>query len=203
MSDRILSEEEKAAQARRGPAGGAQRGGPPHMRMGQPTEKSITFVPSAKRLLGLMAPDKVTVWVALGFALVSVVLNALGPRILGHATDLIFSGLFSKRIPPGVTQAQAVAKLRAAGQDRLADMLAAMDHVRPGLGVDFGAVGRVLLLALSLYAVASLLSYVQTRIIVRVVNAAVYRLRRDVEAKLGRLPLSYFDTQPRGELLSR
>ena len=203
MSDRILSEEEKAAQARRGPAGGAQRGGPPHMRMGQPTEKSITFVPSAKRLLGLMAPDKVTVWVALGFALVSVVLNALGPRILGHATDLIFSGLFSKRIPPGVTQAQAVAKLRAAGQDRLADMLAAMDHVRPGLGVDFGAVGRVLLLALGLYAVASLLSYVQTRIIVRVVNAAVYRLRRDVEAKLGRLPLSYFDTQPRGELLSR
>ena len=203
MSDRILTEEEKAAEARRGPAGGAQRSGPPHMRMGQPTEKSQNFKASAKRLLGLMGPDKVKIWVALAFTLVSVVLTALGPKILGRATDLIFSGLFSKQIPAGATQAQAVEGLRARGDDKLADMLAAMDHIRPGQGVDFTAVRDVLLLALALYAVASLLSWVQSRIIVLVVNGAVYRLRRDVEAKLGRLPLSYFDSQPRGELLSR
>ena len=203
MSDRILTEEEKAAAQRRGPAGGAQRGGPPHMRMGQPTEKSANFGPSARRLLGLMAPDKVLVWVSLAFALVSVALSAVGPKILGRATDLIFSGLFSKQIPEGLTQQQAVAGLRARGEDRLADLLAAMEHVRPGQGVDFPAVRDVLLLALGLYAVASLLQLVQSRIIVRVVNEAVYRLRRDVESKLGRLPLSYFDSQPRGELLSR
>ena len=79
MADRILTEEEKAAQERRGAAGGAQRGGPPHMRLGQPTEKSQNFGPSARRLLGLMAPDKVLVWAAMAFALVSVALTALGP----------------------------------------------------------------------------------------------------------------------------
>ena len=203
MADRILTEEEKAAQERRGAAGGAQRGGPPHMRLGQPTEKSQDFGPSARRLLGLMAPDKVLVWAAMAFALVSVALTALGPKILGRATDLIFSGLFSKQIPADVTQEQAVEGMRAQGETKLADMLAAMEHIRPGQGVDFTAVRNVLLLALALYAVSSLLSWTQARIIVRVVNTAVYRLRRDVEAKLGRLPLSYFDSQPRGELLSR
>ena len=203
MADRILTEEEKAAQERRGAAGGAQRGGPPHMRLGQPTEKSQNFGPSARRLLGLMAPDKVIVWAAMAFALVSVALTALGPKILGRATDLIFSGLFSKQIPANVTQEQAVEGMRAQGETKLADMLAAMEHIRPGQGVDFTAVRNVLLLALALYAVSSLLSWTQARIIVRVVNTAVYRLRRDVEAKLGRLPLSYFDSQPRGELLSR
>jgi len=203
VADRILTEEEKAAQERRGAAGGAQRGGPPHMRLGQPTEKSQNFGPSARRLLGLMAPDKVLVWAAMAFALVSVALTALGPKILGRATDLIFSGLFSKQIPANVTQEQAVEGMRAQGETKLADMLAAMEHIRPGQGVDFTAVRNVLLLALALYAVSSLLSWTQARIIVRVVNTAVYRLRRDVEAKLGRLPLSYFDSQPRGELLSR
>ncbi|MCA0321373.1 MAG: ABC transporter ATP-binding protein/permease [Actinobacteria bacterium] len=173
------------------------------MRLGQPTEKSQDFGPSARRLLGLMAPDKVLVWAAMAFALVSVALTALGPKILGRATDLIFSGLFSKQIPADVTQEQAVEGMRAQGETKLADMLAAMEHIRPGQGVDFTAVRNVLLLALALYAVSSLLSWTQARIIVRVVNTAVYRLRRDVEAKLGRLPLSYFDSQPRGELLSR
>nr|WP_084311182.1 ABC transporter ATP-binding protein [Phycicoccus elongatus] len=173
------------------------------MRLGQPTEKSQNFGPSARRLLGLMAPDKVLVWAAMAFALVSVALTALGPKILGRATDLIFSGLFSKQIPANVTQEQAVEGMRAQGETKLADMLAAMEHIRPGQGVDFTAVRNVLLLALALYAVSSLLSWTQARIIVRVVNTAVYRLRRDVQAKLGRLPLSYFDSQPRGELLSR
>ena len=203
MSDRILTAEEKAAAERRGPTGGARRHGPPHMTVGQPSEKSQNFLPSAKRLLGLMRPDAVAVVTAIAFAIVSTVLSALGPKILGRATDYIFAGLFSKQIPAGVTQEQAVQGLRQAGQGRLADMLAAMQHVRPGEGVDFTAVRNVLLLALGLYVVASVLSFIQARIIVVVVNAAVYRLRRDVEAKLARLPLSYFDSQPRGELLSR
>ncbi|MBK8731284.1 MAG: ABC transporter ATP-binding protein [Tetrasphaera sp.] len=203
MSDRILTEEEKAAEERRGPAGGAQRSGPPHMRMGQPTEKSKNFGPSAKRLLALMAPDRLKVWASLAFALVSVVLTAVGPKILGRATDLIFSGLFSKQIPAGVTQEQAVQGLRQQGKTEIADMLASMDDIHPGQGVDFASVRNVLLLALGLFAVASVLSWIQSRIIVNVVNGAVYRLRRSVEEKLGRLPLSYFDSQPRGELLSR
>ncbi len=203
MSDRILTGEEKAAQERRGAAGAAPRGGPPHMRMGAPTERSKSFGPSARRLLGLFGGERRIVWGALAFAVVSVILNALGPKILGRATDLMMAGLFGRRIPAGVTQAQAAAALRAKGQNNLADLVASLKNLVPGHGVDFGAVGHVLLIALTLYAVASLLSWAQARIIVRVVNVVVYRLRRSVESKLSRLPLSYFDNQPRGELLSR
>ena len=203
MSDRILSAEEKAAQERRGAAGAAHRSGPPHMRMGQPGEKSQNFGPSARRLLGLLGRDRPLLWLALAFAVVSVVLNALGPKILGQATDLVFDGWAGRKFPEGLTQEQAVAVLRARGDGQFAAVVAAMDHFVAGAGIDFDALGRVLLLVLALYAVASLLSWVQARIIVHVVNGAVYRLRQAVAAKLARLPLAYVDSQPRGELLSR
>ena len=198
----LKSAEEKAADARRGPAGG-RRGGPPHMQIGVPTEKSQNFVPSAKRVLGLLRPERAIVWVVLGLAVGSVVLNAIGPKILGRATDLIFAGVFSRQIPAGVTQAQAVEALRARGEDRLADMLAAMQHVVPGQGIDFAAVGRVLLGVLAIYVVAAGLQWLQGWLLTGAVNRTIFRLRRDVEDKLNRLPLPYFDQQPRGELLSR
>ncbi len=207
MTDRILTEEEKAAAQRRGAAGAAPRGGPPMMRMGAPTEKAQQFGPSAKRLLGLLRRDRTMVWGALAFAVVAVAFNAVGPKILGGATDYIFSGFIGRRLgtvaPAGTPVSDVVAALRAKGDTKQADMLAGMHHVVIGRGVDFTAVGHILLLVLGLYAVASLLSWAQARIIVQVVNNAVYRLRRDVEVKLSRLPLQYFDSQPRGELLSR
>ncbi|QKE83633.1 ABC transporter ATP-binding protein [Arthrobacter sp. NEB 688] len=198
----LKNEEEKAAEARRGPAG-SRRGGPPHAQIGMPTEKSQNFGPSAKRVVGLLRPERPVVLGALGLALGSVVLNAVGPKILGRATDLIFAGVFSRQIPAGVTQEQFVETLRQRGQGTVADVLAAMDHVVPGQGIDFGAVGQVLLLVLGIYVVAAGLQLVQGRLLVSAVNRTVYRLRRDVEDKLNRLPLPYFDAQPRGELLSR
>jgi ATP-binding cassette subfamily B multidrug efflux pump len=198
----LKSAEEKAAEARRGPAG-SRRGGPPHLQIGVPTEKSQDFIPSAKRLLGLMRPERVVVWTVVGLAVASVVLNAIGPKILGRATDLIFAGVFSKQIPAGVTQEQAVQGLRGQGEDRLADMLAAMDHVVPGQGIDFAAVGSVLLGVLAIYVVAAVLQWMQGWLLTGAVNRTIFRLRRDVEDKLNRLPLPYFDAQPRGELLSR
>ena len=139
--------------------------------------------------------------VVLGVA--SVALMSVGPRILGLATDLVFSGLFSRDIPSGQTQAEAVAHLRQQGQDKVADMLSRMDHIVPGQGVDFAAVGDVLLLVLAVYAAASVLGWMQGMVLNRVVQNTVYRMRQDVEDKINRLPLNYFDRSPRGELLSR
>lgn len=198
----VKNEEEKAAEARRGP-GATRRGGPPHAQIGMPTERSENFWPSAKRVVGLLRPERAVVVGALALAFVSVVLNAIGPKILGSATDLVFAGVFSRQIPAGVTQEQAVQGLRADGQDQVADVLAAMKDVVPGQGIDFGAVGRVLLVVLAIYVVAAGLQLVQGRLLTSAVNRTVYRLRRDVEDKLHRLPLPYVDGQPRGELLSR
>src|SRR3546814_803429 len=81
-------------------------------------------------------------------------------------------------------------------------MLQAMDFV-PGVGVDFSAVSSVLLVVLGLYAAASVLSFVQGFLLNDVVQGTVRDMRSDVETKVNELPLEYFDTQPRGELLSR
>jgi ATP-binding cassette subfamily B multidrug efflux pump len=132
---------------------------------GMPTEKSQNFLPSAKRVLGLMAPERLIVWAVVLLALGSVALNAIGPKILGSATDLIFAGVFSRQIPAGVTQEQAVQALRARGETQIADMLAAMQDIVPGTGIDFGALGRILLIVLAIYVVAALLQWLQGRLL--------------------------------------
>ncbi len=165
-------------------------------------QKASTFGPSAKRLVGRMRPERVKASLVVLLAVVSVGLTAVGPRILGHATDLIFAGVIGRSLPAGTTQAEAVEALRAQGDDNRADMLAAMDLV-PGQGVDFDAVRNVLLLVLAIYVVASLLAWLQGYLLNDVVQNTVRRMRGDVEDKVNRLPLGYFDRQPRGELLSR
>jgi len=199
----VKTAEEKAAEARRGPR---RMGGPPHMSMGMPGEKSISFGPSARRLLTWLAPERGKVATVVVLVVLSVVLNAVGPKILGRATDLIFGGLVGRllgtNLPAGVTRQQVIDSMRAQGQDRMAEMLSGVEFV-PGQGIDFGAVGQVLVLVLAIYLVASVLSWLGTRLLVGVVQRAMFSMREQVQAKLDRLPLAYFDGQPRGELLSR
>ncbi|MBF6328489.1 ABC transporter ATP-binding protein [Nocardia transvalensis] len=169
---------------------------------GAPGTKAKSFGPSLKRLLRRFAPEKPYLIAIFVLAVTSVVLTVLGPQILGRATNLIFDGVVGKQLPPGVTKDQAVAALREQGQDRLADMLGGM-HVIPGVGVDFAAVGRVLVLALVLYLCAALFSWLQGYLLISVINRAMKRLRGEIEDKIHRLPLSYFDSTPRGDVLSR
>ncbi|MFK0293414.1 ABC transporter ATP-binding protein [Streptomyces sp. NPDC090442] len=184
---------------RRGPAPG---GGPMARMMGGPVEKSLDFKGSGKRLLAQMRPERGIVAVALLLGVLSVALTVVGPKVLGRATDLIMAGVIGRHLPEGLTKAQAVTELRAHGQGGFADMLGAMPVV-PGHGVDFGAVGTILLGAVLIYAGSAAFGFTQARLATRVVQRAVFRLREQVEEKLARLPLSHFDKQQRGEVLSR
>ncbi len=177
------------------------RGPMGHM-MGGPAAKAMNFKGSLRRLVARLRGERRLVTAAVTLGIVSVAMSVIGPKIMGHATDLIFTGLIGERLPVGVTKAQAVAQLRATGQSRIADMVSAMDVV-PGRGVDFGAVGYVLIVVLVLYVVASVLSWLQGRVATVIVQHTVYQMRAEVEAKFSRMPLSYFDSKPRGELLSR
>ena len=177
------------------------RGPMGHM-MGGPAAKALNFKGSLRRLVARLRGDRRLVATAVALGVVSVTLSVIAPKIMGNATDLIFEGLIGGRLPAGATKAEAVAGLRASGQSRIADMVSAMDVV-PGRGVDFTAVGYVLLVVLVLYVVASVLSWLQGRVTTVIVQRTVYRMRADVEAKFSRMPLSYFDSKPRGELLSR
>ena len=168
----------------------------------EPTDRSRNFRGSAAMLVKRLAPQWRLAAAVILLAIGGIAISAIEPRILGHATDLLFNGVIGRQLPAGITKEQAIAAARARGDNVFADMLSRM-RVTPGVGVDFAAVGRTLALALGLYLLAALMMWLQPRILNVVVQRAVVALRADVEDKVHRLPLSYFDSRQRGELLSR
>ena len=197
---------ERATPARGpGPAAGGPggfRGGPGMFMAGRSTEKALDFRGSGARLIRMLRPQRALVTTAMVLGAFGMGLQVLGPRILGQATDLIFTGVISSRIPAGVSQQQEVERLRSAGEARQADLLGSLD-LTPGAGIDFGAVGRVLLLVTVIYLGASLFMLAQARLTTVAVQSVMRDLRGAAQAKLSRLPLAYFDGRPRGEVLSR
>ncbi|GHG91902.1 ABC transporter ATP-binding protein [Streptomyces lanatus] len=169
---------------------------------GGPDQRSLDFKVSGKRLIGQFKPERITIYVLLFCVLVSVGLSVAGPKILGEATDLVFAGIVGRQFEPGMTKEQVLTAMRERGDGQIADMLRSTDFT-PGEGIDFTAVGNVLLFALGVFLVAGLLMAVATRLVNRAVNRTMYRMREDVQGKLSRLPLSYFDKSRRGEVLSR
>ncbi|MES4909550.1 MULTISPECIES: ABC transporter ATP-binding protein [unclassified Streptomyces] len=168
---------------------------------GRPNQRSMDFKGSSKRLIAQFKPERVTVSAMLLVGVPSVALSVLGPKILGQATDLIFAGLVGRQFPGGMSKEQVIAEMRARGENG-AGVLSGVDFT-PGKGIDSGAVGSVVLLALGVFLLAGLLMAVATRLSNRAINRTVFRMRGEVQAKLSRLPLSYFDTRQRGEVLSR
>ncbi|MFF1684875.1 MULTISPECIES: ABC transporter ATP-binding protein [unclassified Streptomyces] len=172
------------------------------MMAGGPDQRSMDFKGSGKRLIRQFKPEKTTMYAMIACAVLSVGLSVLGPKILGRATDLVFAGIIGRQMPAGSSKAQAIEGMRAKGDSGVADMLSGIDFT-PGQGIDFGAVGSVLGLALCTFLGAGLLMAVTTRLSNRALNRTVFRMREDIQAKLSRLPLSYFDKRQRGEVLSR
>ena len=178
------------------------RGHGPGSHLGGPQEKAINFLPSLKRLLGSLRPERTKIWWVIVLTIAAQLANVLNPAILGEMTNLLFRGLLGKDLAAGASLDQVVADLRARGQGTYADMIAGM-HVVPGQGVDWDAVARVGWLAVGLAVGGAVLMWASGWLLNDVVQSAVYRLRQQVQAKLDRLPISFFDRQPRGELLSR
>ncbi len=139
--------------------------------IGVPTEKSKDFGTASRRLFGRLGPEKPKAILVLLSGLVSASLIVSGPKVLGHATNLIFDGLTGRN-----------------GNNN---------------GIDFGALHRVLWFAVGLYLVGYVFSYLQAFLLAGVVQRTMQRLRGAVEDKLHAMPLSYLDTQARGDLLSR
>ena len=169
---------------------------------GPPPGKAEAFWPSFKRMVGLLGAYRVSLVVVALAAVGTVVLAVAAPKVLGQATNVIFEGVVSTMLPAGTTKAQAIEALRARGMDDFATMLSAMDVI-PGAGIDYTRLGRILTVVLGLYVGSGLLNWLEGWLINRITIKALYRLRAQVEDKVHRLPLSYFDTVQRGELLSR
>ena len=166
-----------------GPMRGPMGGGGPMGSVGRPVEKPKNFGATLKRVLGYFVPQKYRLLVVLITAIIGTVFNIVGPKILGLATTKLFDGLIAKY------------KVMFANQ-RFHQHL-------PLPGVDFGYIGNILLFLLGLYVISSIFIYIQQYIMAGVAQKTVYRMRREVEEKLSRLPLKFFDSRTHGEILSR
>jgi ATP-binding cassette subfamily B multidrug efflux pump len=189
---------------RRGPMGGFGHG--PMGGMGGPPQKARNFRRSFVRLVAELRPERTLVIVVIALAVIGVAAQVGAPRILAEATDKLFEGLIGKQLgqffPAGTSQAQVEQLLRQNHQGQMADMLSGM-HVTIGVGVDFGAVGRILAILAGVYLLSALFQWMSMYLMAGVSQRTVYRLRREVDVKLGTLPLTYYDQHSRGDLLSR
>ena len=170
--------------------------------LGQPPERGKDLRGTVRRLLARLRPERVRLVIVLVFGVTSVALLVTGPKILGAATNVLFDGVVGRQLPAGITKEQAVALLRAHGQGQLADMISGM-NVTPGTGVDITQLGRILALSALVYLLGAAFGWSQGFIMAGVTQRTMYGLRREVEEKLARLPLRYFDSHPHGDILSR
>lgn len=138
-----------------------------------PVAKPTNIKKTFFRLLGYLKPSTNKLLIVLFAAIISTVFMILGPKIMGNAVTELFEGAYG-----GLTGS-------------------------PGGGIDFGAIGRILLLLGSLYVVSSLFNYVQQYMMAGVAQNTVFDLREDVNHKLEKLPLKYYDNHPVGDTLSR
>jgi ATP-binding cassette, subfamily B, multidrug efflux pump len=145
--------------------------------MGMPMEKPKNLQGTLRRLLGYFRPQQTSLMIVLGTAILGTAFNIVGPKILGLATTKLFEGVVAKY--------QAVVR-----------------HL-PAPSIDFGYIARVLLILLGLYIISSIFTYIQQYMMAGVAQKTMYLLRKQVDEKLSRLPLKYFDTRTHGEIMSR
>ena len=169
---------------------------------GAPPRKAKHFWPSVRRLFGLMTTEKRGLINVVALVVGSVVLTVIAPKVLGKAMDVVYSGVIGAQLPTGADIDDIIAGARAQGRDDFADMLATAEVV-PGQGIDFTLLGQIIIVVLLMYLVASMLMWAQGYILNALVMRVVYRLREDIERKINRLPLRYFDTRQRGDVMSR
>ena len=167
-----------------------------------PVERPKDFGNTVRRLGRRLRPESTRIALVISMASGSVAFTVFGPKILGNATDVLFNGVIGKRLPAGMSKLQVIAMLRAKGQGQLADMVRGMS-ITPGAGVNFDHLGTLLGLAALVYIFGAMLNWAQGYVMAGVAQRTVYRMREDVESKLARLPLRYFDRHSHGDILSR
>jgi ATP-binding cassette subfamily B protein len=184
----------------RGPGGrGPMRGGFGAM---VPPAQAKDLRKTLKELIVRLSPERTRIVLAAVLASAGVAFTVIGPRILGNATNVIFNGMVGKALPATMTKAQEIAFLHAHGRGQLAAMLSGMSVI-PGVGIVFTTLGQTLGEAALVYLLGAAFSWMQGYIMAGVAQRTMYVMRRDVEEKLARLPLRYFDSHPHGDILSR
>ncbi|MBB6214402.1 ATP-binding cassette subfamily B protein [Anaerosolibacter carboniphilus] len=162
------------SEQREGYRGGRRLGGGPMGHgMGMPGEKAKDFKGTLKRLLVYLKPRGFQLLAVTFMAILSTTFSIFSPKVMGKATTKLFEGI--------------MIKMRGV----------------PGAKIDFNYILQILLILGVLYVISTVFTYIQQFIMAGVAQKTVYDIREDVNGKLARLPLKFFDSRTHGEILSR
>jgi len=162
--------------------------------MGRPVEKAKDFKGTLKRLLRYFAPEKPLLIIVFIAAIFGTVFNIVGPKILGLATTKLFNDLiasFIVQVKNNLIQKQLLLNPALPLQ------------LSPVPGIELGYIGRIMLILLGLYIISSIFIFIQQYLMAGVSQRTIYKMRKEVDEKLSKLPLKYFDGRTHGEILSR
>jgi len=155
------------------PRGPGMMGGHPGPRLGMPVERAKDFSGTLRRLLAYLKPHRFQLIAVIVMSVLSTLFTILSPKIMGLATTSLFASIQQR--------------IEGTGDGR----------------IDFAYITTILLVLAGLYVFSSIFAYAQQYIMAGVTQNTVYGLRQQVNAKLSRLPLRYFDGRTHGETLSR
>lgn len=162
--------------------------------MGRPVEKAKDFRGTLRRLLRYFLPERVNLVIVLIAAIIGTIFNIVGPKILGLATTRLFDNLIDRYF---------VQYNNVVIQQQLAQNPSLNLQPLPLPGIDFAYIGNIILFLIALYLISAGFIFVQQYLMAGVSQRTIYQLRREVDQKLSRLPLKYFDGRTHGEILSR
>lgn len=160
------------------------------------------------RLIGYLMRDSWRMVVMIASGIIGVVLIVIAPKVLARGTDVLFTGILgtmlknTMHVPDGTPMSTVIDMLKQNGQDNLATMLSSY-NVTVGQGVDWTLFLQIVLMSVGIYVIAFIFRYLQNFTMARITTTVVFNLRSEIAQKINRLPLSYFDRVPRGEVMSR
>ncbi|MBU3193327.1 ABC transporter ATP-binding protein [Clostridium algidicarnis] len=191
-------------------AKGPMGGGPA---MGRPVEKAKDFKGTMKRLITYLRPRRVSLIVVFIFAILSTVFSIVSPKVMGKATTKLFEGIMGKmaleKLLPQLDTLTKLSKNPATATPDVANSISAVNKKISeimslnGGKIDFDYIAHIVFILIGLYAISAIFAYVQQYVMAGVAQKTVFNMRKDVDEKLSRLPLKYFDSHTHGEILSR
>lgn len=154
-------------------------GGGPGRNIGAKGEKPKNFWGTVRRLFGYMSKRLVAIIAVFVLAIAAVVFQIQTPKVLGKATTEIFNGVMlgARQMQEG----QQVTKFP----------------------IDFDKIGQIIATVIVMYLISAVFNFLQQFIMTRVSQRTVYELRHDLETKMNRVPISYYDTHTNGDIMSR
>ena len=198
------------------------------VRMGGPMggmgtgEKAKDFKGTVKKLIKYLSDFRWQMLMVLVFAIGSTIFAIASPKILGGATNQIvddyanmksYEAITSKlpkgvSLPAGTTGADVLNRLPNKSEIEKQIPSSQLESIkkldlsrRPEF--HFDAIWRIIILLVGMYVLSAIFRYIQTWIMTQVTQTVTFRMRQQLSEKINRLPLSYFDKQTYGEVLSR